>query len=412
MTTFIMLPALLRSLFALYALLLCLINIGSGVLAAVKKHLSFVVFALLLFAPSYFLWQVIFDYSLIGKTSRVSTVTERLIALPVVAFFIAFGVLTLVSVLLFVRNIRFDRSFITPGTIKLYLDKVPCGVCCWRKNGRVLFSNVCMNELCIAVCASPLLNGNQFHDAVKGGILTVGDKVWRFVCNEIELDGETLWEMIATDITNEHSKTEALKKDNEHILQLNKEMQEYYMSIDESVKRREILQAKMNIHDEMNRLMLATVSCGKNDTEALDKAFSLWEQNALLLCMEADKKKESHQSERLEALAKSLGIKLIFEDVLTAELTDKQKELFFATAQEALINAVKHADARNMAISHMQEGATHIFRFTNDGRMPEKEIRFEGGLANIDSLAKKQGASLYAELSNRFTLILKLHMAK
>ena len=40
MAAFELLPAAVRAVFALWALLLCLVNLGSLVLAAVKKHIN------------------------------------------------------------------------------------------------------------------------------------------------------------------------------------------------------------------------------------------------------------------------------------------------------------------------------------------------------------------------------------
>ena len=324
------------------------------------------------------------------------------------AFMELLACLTVMSVLVLRLNIRYDRTFITPGTLKLYLDKIPCGICCWRDNGRVLFSNICMNELCIAIMGNPLLNGNYFKDAVKGGMLRVDGRVWRFSCRKIDSDGDNLYEMIASDITSEYSKTLALEKDKSELSRLNKELSDYYMSIDETVKRQEILQAKMNIHDEMNRLMLLTVAADKNDIEELNNIFSLWEQNALLLCMEADQK-SVQQSGDIDALAQALGIRIIWKDILPNNLNDKQKELFFFTEQEAIVNAVKHAQAKTMEISFEHKDDILVCRFVNDGGLENKEVRFEGGLANIELLAEKQNAKVYIEPGEKFTLILEFH---
>ena len=409
MISFSMLSALARAFFALWALLLCLTNVGSAVLAAVKKHIRFTVLALFLFAPVYLMWQVIFDFSLFGLTDEISRFTQTLAELPWAYWFAAFVALTLASALLFALNIRYDKSYITPGTIKLYLDQIPCGICCWRANGRVLFSNICMNELCAAITKSPLLNGNHFRDAVSDGILNVDGKVWRFASREIELDGELLQEMIASDVTSEYAQTKALENDKEELSRLNRELREYYFGIDDSVKRREILQAKMNIHDEMNRLMLSTVAADSDDTQALNDIFSLWEQNALLLCMEADKKTAKQQSDALTSLADALGITIMWRDNLLPELSERQKELFFFAAQESVINAVKHAQANEMEISFEQIGDSLVCRFTNNGKMPNGEVHFEGGLANIALLAEKQNAELSVDISEKFLLVLKFH---
>jgi len=406
MISFSLLSPLVRALFALWALLLCLTDIGNAVLAAVKKRLKFTVYALLLFAPAYFLWQIIFDFSLFGKTEKAFSLTHSLCAVAWAYWLIAFIVLSIASAILFMLNIRYDRNYITSGTIKLFLDKMPCGICCWRENGRVLFSNICMNELCKAITGNNLLNGNQFHEAVKEEIITVSQNVWRFVCRDMEINGEKTKEMIAYDITAEYAKTQALKEDKAELSRLNRELWEYYASIDESVQRQEILQAKMNIHDEMNRLMLSTVAVDKNDPQALDNIFSLWEQNALLLCLESEVNSTKQQLSTVDSLAKALGINLIWRENLPNNLSDEQKELVFRTAQEAIINAVKHAGAKNMEVSFEQTEAFLLCRFSNDGALPENEVHFAGGLANLARLARKQNASLKIEVDEKFTVIL------
>ena len=407
MIDFASLSAIIRAFFALWVLVLCLTNIANAVLATVKKRYAFSAVALGLFIPCYFIWQVVFDYSLFGGTNILAKFSGALCELSIVYWLGAFIILSVGTALLFAFNIKYDRTYITPGTIKLYLDKIPCGICCWRENGRVLFSNICMNSLCAQITGNTLLNGNQFSEAVNGKILSVNDKVWRFVGREIYSGGERLYEMIASDITAEYARTQALEKDKAELSNLNQELWEYYLGIDESVQHQEILQAKMNIHDEMNRLMLSTVAVNEEDAEALNNIFSLWEQNALLLCMEADKK-NSGQTESIASLANALGIKLIWDDDLPEEITNKNFEMFLFTAQEAVINAVKHAHAKEIRISFEQSEEAILCCFTNDGAVPEADIHFAGGLANLALLAQKQGARIETRTGDKFLLILKI----
>ena len=402
------LSALARAFFALWALLLCLTYIGSAVLAAVKRRFGFTAAALFLLAPCYLMWQIIFDISLFGGAEGLSDISRAAGGLPWLWWLIAFALFTALSALLLGLNIRYDRNFITPEAIKLYLDKVPCGICCWRPNGRVLFSNICMNRLCISLTGKPLLNGNLLRKAVEDGIMTVDGRVWRFASREIAADGEQLWEMIASDITAEYARTEALRRDRAELERLNRELGDYYLSIDEQVKRREILQAKMNIHDEMNRLMLSTVAADMNGAQSMDRIFSLWERNALMLCMEADRKTAGQEKEALCSLADALGLELIW----LGEPPESVGELFFLTAREAVVNAVKHAHADRLEISFEQTETDMVCSFTNGGKMPEGGARFEGGLLNISRLAEKQGAALSAEAGEEFVLTLRLELPK
>ena len=402
MSAFASLSALIRAGFALWALLLCLMNIGAAVLAAVRKRGSYTVLAFALFVPVYFLWQVIFDLSLYGDTENAAKTALTLGALAWPVWLAALLLLTLGSALLLRYDLRYDKNFITRGTIKLYLDQVPCGVCCWKDSGRVLFSNVCMNRLCESLTGGPLLNGNAFRETVSGGILTAEDRVWRFSLRDFGLDGENLHEMTASDITAEYGKMQALEQDKAELSTLNKELREYYLSMDDVIRRQEILQARVHIHDEMNRLMLLTMAADGEDTEKLDTVFSLWEQNALLLGKEADKDRET--AEMIERLASALGIRLVRKNALPDSLSDAQRGLYYAALQEAIVNAVKHAKAKTMTISFTETEDRILCGFANDGAVPEHEIKFSGGLANLSLLAGKQGASVSVSFDKAFTL--------
>ena len=406
MTAFASLSALARALFALWALLLCLVNIGSAVLASVRRRFRFAVLALLLFLPVYFLWQVIFDLSLSHRGGTAVPLSVALGGVPLLAWLLAFVLLTAASAVLFLRNLRFDRTFLTPGTIKIFLDGLPCGVCCWQESGWVLFSNVCMNRLCAAVTDGPLLNGNQFREAVSAGILTLNGTVWRFSCREMVLDGERLQEMIASDVTVEYAKTLTLERDRAELARLNEQLRSYYLSIDEVVSRQEVLQAKVNIHDEINRLMLSTTAADAGDEEELDRVFSLWEQNALLLCMEAGSDRDTRAIDSLERLAAALRLRLVWQGELPKALPERQRSLFFSAAQEVMANAVKHAAAMTVTLSFDESETALCCRFSNDGKAPFGPVSFTGGLRNLSLLAEQQGASVSVSAENGFTLSL------
>ena len=104
MTTFASLSSLARALFALWALLLCLACITDILLAAVKKRYRYAAFALLLFAPVYFAWQVIFDYSLFGNSEKAAALTRRLCALPWIWWLAALALFTAAAVFLLKRR--------------------------------------------------------------------------------------------------------------------------------------------------------------------------------------------------------------------------------------------------------------------------------------------------------------------
>ena len=406
MRAFYTMSALARSAFAMWALSLCLVDIVSALIAAVKKRYRYSTIALLLFAPAYLAWQVIFDLSLFGMNEGVSALCRVAGEWNTWLWVVALLVLSVGTVCSLVYNIRYEKNYITPGAIKVYLDGMPCGVRCWRENGRVLFSNIRMNELSVALTGAPLLNGNQFCATVSDGMMAIEDRMWRFVCRDIVYGGERLREMIASDVTTEYARTQALERDKAELAVLNLELTEYTRSIDETVRRQEILQAKVNIHDEMNRLMLSTVAAEGEDAETLDKIFALWQQNALLMCMSADETADKNAVTGVEKLAKALKVDIIWQGVLPATLTEDERSLFYSAAQEALINAAKHARATKLYVSVEETERGVRCRFTNDGILPAGEVRFGGGLGNLRRLAEEQGAVVDVEVGDRFALLL------
>lgn len=215
MTSLFQLSELTRSLFSLWTLTLCLIGIFSIVRSVALKRFRFAAFALLPLGCSYFLWQMMFDIHLFGDTGAAAAVSRKLGAFPWIGLLLALLVITPAAIVNLSAVIRYGKRSVTPDAVKLCLDWIPCGVCCFDDDGRVLFSNVCMNRLCIAATGSLLQNGNQFYDAVGDSILTLEGRRWRFVRRELLLDGERLHELTASDVTAEYAKTEALQRDKE-----------------------------------------------------------------------------------------------------------------------------------------------------------------------------------------------------
>ena len=391
--------------FGLWTFLLCCTGIAGIVLSAAEKRYRYGLISLGFFAPSYFLWQVAFNLYCFGA-EQAAPISIRLGGIPWLFWFFALTLLTLIAALSLYLIIRRSKTYITPLAIKLCADRMTCGICCWRDNGHIIFSNDCMNNLCTALTGAPLMNGNHFRDAVSEGILSVADSVWSFTCRDLEFDGGPLHEMVASDVTEILAKADALRGDNEVLSRLNEELKAYSFKTDEAVRRQEILQAKVNIHDEMNRLMLSTVATDIENEEELNRIFALWERNALLLCFEADEKKDENAAVQIENLARALGVQLVWTTGLPENLTPKQRELFFTAAQEAIANAVKHGEAKNMKISFAQTESELCCCFENDGNIPKDDIHFTGGLSNLSILAGEQNASVAANTGETFRLYL------
>ena len=406
MISFSELSPLLRAFFSLWALLVCLINISNAILAFSKKKYLFGFFGVILFLPIYFLWQIIFDLSLSSGSGDINVISKTFIDIDWIYWLLVFIILTVLTVILFLYNIHYERNHITVNSIKLYLDKIDCGVCYFKENGQVLFANMCINRLSYKLMGTPLLNGHQFIEAIKDKIVSIDEERWKFSIKDVYFNNETLHEITAANITSEYTKTQLLEKDKYELSRLNEELQEYHLSIDEVVRHQEILQAKINIHDEMNRLMLSSVSVQDDDIASLNHIFELWEENASLLSLEGEKNISEMMEKHIEELAKALNMKLIWKGSLPPILNEEERNIFYMAAQEAIANASKHAKADELVISITQNNDRFIYQFINNGAMPKNDIVFTGGLLNLSKVLKKHNVSLEVSIDKRFILTL------
>lgn len=401
----------LRSLFGLWAFLLCCTGIIGIVFSLSLKRYRYVLLSFAGFIPSYFLWQVIFNISGIVRKLPVETPSKAgsvLSGLPWLLWFSVLSVLSFAVVLSISLNVRCSRTHITPLAIKQCGDRMSCGICYWTDSGRVIFSNDCMNRLCLTLTGRQLLNGKSFRDTVSDGAQAVGEETWNFTFRDLALDGRLLHEMVAWDVTEIYAKTEALQRGNEALSRMTEERKAYSLKIDDVVRRQEILQAKVNIHDEMNHLMLSTVAAEKDDIQTLDRVFTRWQTNALLLCREAEEKTGKNAGDKLENFAALLGISIQWNDSFPDILTEKQRDLFFTAAHEAIVNAVKHGEAKILEISFAESEKGISCIFENSGKIESGDICFTGGLANLSLLAGEQDAKLTAEAGEKFILTLCL----
>ena len=79
--------------------------------------------------------------------------------------------------------------------------------------------------------------------------------------------------------------------------------------------------------------------------------------------------------------AESAGVEVLLQGELPQE--SRVVELITAAGAEALTNAVRHADAKQLRMKVSQTDLVCSVVFTNDGRRPEKPLQEGGGLTGL-----------------------------
>ena len=324
------------------------------------------------------------------------------------------------SILLLLYIYRWRQSHIVENSIKESMDYLPAGVCYYRENGLILLVNHRMNDFYAGMTGENLQNGNELEKVIRekqegrfsGKIIcrVPEQMVLSFRHRTVSYDGENIHEIIADDVTELYEKSEELKSDIEKARLLSESMKAYGKNIDEVVRRQEILQAKIKIHDEMNRMILSTVKVmderGDNDQGEKNEIIGMWKNQMQLLKREGEQKLSNVVSD-LNVLAKHIGIALKWNGMPTTE-NRECVTLFLLVAREALMNAVKHAGAGTVWIFVENREKEFRFIFENDGLKPERSISEGGGLQNIRSKVEEAGGCMTVEWKPQYRLTVEI----
>lgn len=378
-----------------------------------RRPAAFLLPGLLLLACEALRYAVTFNVTPTGLREGPNAV-GRLPALPVAGAALLF---TAAAGLLIARTLRRQKNELTAMSVKEGLDTLPTGLCFYEKGGRTLLINHEMEALCQILTGRPLQNGALFWDAVSCGPLPAGCERLsgepepilrlpdgrRFRFTRYPAEKGALYETQAADVTELLSAADELRAQGEKIAALNERLRAYGRSVTAATREQEILTAKAQIHDRMNRLLLTTRHCLEDDVseEEWARMFSLWHGNVLLLCRDEPAARRTDPVAQLEEAAASIGLTLVFHGEMPPE--NDRARLIMLAAGESLTNAKRHAHAETLTVT---VGADFV-SFTNDGAPPAYPLHEGGGLGAIRREAEKQGAEMRVAAEGEFRLTLR-----
>ena len=348
-----------------------------------------------------------------------------ILKLPLWLFIAIAIVLFVILTLLLIYTISWNKRNLSPISIKESADTLPSGICFYDKNGLVRLINKKMNQLCILTTSKALLNGVEFYDKITKGninncvslkigsepIIEYSDKrIFSFKKYEHNIDGEIIYEIVALDITELYFLTKELEEKLNELKAIKKRFIEYGEKVDELTYEKELLKAKIRVHDDMGKLMLTTKRKLIDDLSNEDKKrlLSFWKKE-----IEAFKNtKESEKKSNLKVIedaAKLIGINIDFKGLKPLSHTINEKILVVAM-HECLTNTMSHANGKNMYVIAKQENDKYIIIITNDGKKPQGKIIEGGGLSSLRSLVERENGKMVINSQDGFELIISLRM--
>ena len=321
--------------------------------------------------------------------------------------------------------------------IKKSIDSYPGGICFSALDGRVILVNEKMNQLVLELTGHTILNAKaaweeltNFANNGKAEKLTQSwlpkdtDKtngspcqqlffrfsnssVWRFELRF--LDSNTV-QVEAAEITELYQLSEELYENTIRLRQTQKRQKALLDSIVEVNLNKEILAAKMHIHDELGHCLLATTKAITEDSlaenaDVLRESWNSTIHDFSNISTVWTVPNSSLQSELMQ-VAELIGCKVIF---LGEQPTQRKAlQLLYAAVREALTNAIRHANATELMVKIEQDEKNYHIEISDNGNVTVSKITEGNGLSALRQRLEQEGASLKVLCDNSVSLIVDI----
>lgn len=358
--------------------------------------------------------------SLRGNVKMFAFFGRVIAPLPYSALVLLFAIVLAAEGYLFVQLMRRRKNLLTENSIKESLDSLPDGVCFYAQDGQPLLVNKQMHHISGELFGAEILNAKQFRSALLGGDVkdgakiiaaeptviaeTADGKVWDFHYAPLNIKKRGMYELIAMDITEQYRLSMQLKQLNERLDGINEALHRLNAEMAALVAEKELLNAKIAIHDNIGRSLLAcrTYLLQKNDERSRKDLLFMWRYVFSVMNNESSPVGEW---DLLEKAAQLLNVSI----QLTGELPQNPvvRTAIITAIRECLTNTANHAGGDRLFVTISEDENTIAAELTNTGKPPVGAIQESGGLKNLRRIAEEAGASMTIESTPHFLLRLK-----
>lgn len=327
-----------------------------------------------------------------------------------------------------------SRDMITTRSIKESIDLLPDGVCFSTDRGMPILMNSRMRQLCTEFTGEGLMDTEKFWRDLRNGNVRKGirslkqreaafidtnGQVWDFRRSRLSYGGEKVTEISAVNITTQYHLHKELVARYERLNDVNSRLHHFSEEVEKVTREKEILAAKIKLHDEIGRSLLIlrsyltetpeksiqTETPEKSaQTEKRDRSrlLPLW-QYIVTSMQEGTILKEREDSLLLlKKEATDFNVDIFLEGLLPTN--PSVRNVIFAAVRECAGNTAKHARGDRLFITiHDTVENTEVF-ITNNGNAPGGSIHETGGLKNLRKMVEERGGSMQIKSSPVFVL--------
>ena len=209
--------------------------------------------------------------------------------------------------------------------------------------------------------------------------------VWQFQRRLLQVNKSQITQYEASEITELYEYRNRLEENNRRVAELHNRQRELLRNIVQNNLDKELLSAKMRIHDVFGRLLIMTknVLTEDNDEQNEWELFSAWEnviadmENAAV----ATETREVSPQKELIQVADLIGCRVEFQGRQPPER--KALLLLYAAIREALTNAVRHANATGLMVKIEQDEKNYHIEISDNGGVSVSSITEGNGLSAL-----------------------------
>ncbi len=318
---------------------------------------------------------------------------------PVVVILLIWIVLSVYTAVGAARQVRRGHQMLTVQSVKESADKLPGGLAYFAENGILVLCNTRMQEIFHQITGHDLQMMWEMENVLKEGtVLHLSDgRVWKVERSEVHISKRQHYtQFIASDLTELYQIREKIDRDNEKMQELIQKVQNITENDADITRQEEILTAKMRVHNKMGNCMLAArqylMADQPHQKEEKAQLIRLWKENLEELKNEVGACDTPDAYEMVVQIAKHIGL----EVTLHGTMPENQKTayLLVVALRECVTNALNHAKAKHLDMTVSKAGTKIIASYTNDGLIPEGEIREGGGLSSLRTKIESVGGTM------------------
>ncbi|MCR4671703.1 MAG: hypothetical protein K5637_00505 [Lachnospiraceae bacterium] len=327
--------------------------------------------------------------------------------------------------------------------IREAIDACPDGICAATPEGRPILVNRAMNQICFELTGHTVTNAAVMRSDIEkaaskaqGGIPALAaeedphnnaceqknplivimkdGRVWQFAAKDLELEHGKVVQYEASDVTELYEYRQRLADNNRRVAELHRRQRDLLENIVRNNTEKELLEAKVSIHDNIGRLLIRTGQALDRDVrdEEADELFESWrnEMDDLVNSSEQVTMKENTPEKELLKVAEMIGCKVFFEGEQPAER--ESLLLLYAAIREALTNAVRHAGADELRVAIEKSADVYLVTISDNGSASGNDPFHEGGgLGSLRKRLEQAGGSMRVDSSEGFVLHIELPLA-